>query len=294
MLPPTMRHAIIEGMCGADVLGFQTNEDALNFIRTCETYLPRASTNYKKGRVWYRNHTTHVRDFPISIDVTALKGLANSAEVNDYRSEIQDIVADRKLVLRIDRIEPSKNIVRGFQAFEEFLDLYPEFCEQVTFLALLVPSRMDVEEYQKYLDVLMATAGQVNANYGTPDWEPIRIMVGENYPRAIAALKQYDVLMVNAISDGMNLVAKEGPIVNEKDGVLMLSERAGARQQLASGSMVIPPCDVYATAQAIYQALSMPAEERQVNADRLRWLIERDDINAWLRQQLEAVSELNL
>jgi trehalose 6-phosphate synthase len=294
MLPPNMRHSILEGMCGADVLGFQTNEDALNFIRTCETYLPQASTNYKKRRIWYRNHATHVRDFPISIDVTALKELANSAEVGEYRSEIQDIVGDRKLVLRIDRIEPSKNIVRGFQAFEEFLDLHPEFCEQVTFLALLVPSRMDVEQYHEYLDVLMAAAGQVNANYGTPDWEPIRIMVGENYPRAIAALKHYDVLMVNAIADGMNLVAKEGPIVNQRDGVLMLSERAGARQQLASGSIVIPPCDIFATAQAIHQAFAQPAEERRVNAERLRWLIERDDIDAWLRQQLDTVSELNL
>jgi trehalose 6-phosphate synthase len=119
-------------------------------------------------------------------------------------------------------------------------------------------------------------------------------MVGENYPRAIAALKKYDVLLVNAIADGMNLVAKEGPIVNELDGVLILSERAGARQQLASGSIIISPCDVYATAEALHQALSMPAEERLVNADRLRWMIERNDINAWLRQQLDAVSELNL
>ncbi|GAG11089.1 unnamed protein product, partial [marine sediment metagenome] len=230
-----MRHSILEGLCAADVLGFQTNDDALNFIRTCDTYLPRASTNYKLGRIWYRNHATHVRDFPISIDVETLNQLANSPAVEDYRSEIEDMVEDRKLVLRIDRIEPSKNIVRGFQAFEELLDLYPEYCEQVTFLALLVPSRLDVEEYHDYLDRLMAAAGQVNANFGTQDWEPIRIMVGENYPRAIAALKKYDVLLVNAIADGMNLVAKEGPIVNELDGVLILSERAGARQQLASG-----------------------------------------------------------
>jgi trehalose 6-phosphate synthase len=153
---------------------------------------------------------------------------------------------------------------------------------------------LDVEEYHDYLDRLMAAAGQVNANFGTQDWEPIRIMVGENYPRAIAALKKYDVLLVNAIADGMNLVAKEGPIVNELDGVLILSERAGARQQLASGSIIISPCDVYATAEALHQALSMPAEERLVNADRLRWMIERNDINAWLRQQLDAVSELNL
>jgi trehalose 6-phosphate synthase len=134
----------------------------------------------------------------------------------------------------------------------------------------------------------------VNANYGTPNWEPIRIIVSENYTRAIAGLKQYDVLMVNAIADGMNLVAKEGPIVNEKDGVLILSERAGARQQLAEGALVISPCDVYATAEALHQALEISPEERRVKADRLRWLIERDDIHSWLRKQLIAVSELGL
>lgn len=292
VLPPTMRQAILDGLCAVDILGFQTHDDALNFLRTCETYLPRVSTKYKQGRIWYRNHATHVRDFPISIDVQALQKLSVSHEVADYVTEIKDIVGERKLVLRIDRIEPSKNIVRGFQAFEEILDLYPEYCEQVTFLALLVPSRLEVEEYQDYLDVLMAAAGQVNANYGTPNWEPVRIMVGENYPRAVAALKQYDALLVNAIADGMNLVAKEGPIVNQKDGVLILSERAGARQQLESGSLIVSPCDVYATAEAIHQALQMPAEERRVMAERLRWIIERNDIHKWLSQQLEAVTEL--
>lgn len=294
ILPPTMRQAILKGLCAVDLLGFQTRDDALNFIRTCETHLPRASVNYKRLRIWYRNHATHVRDFPIGIDVKALRQLASSHKVAAYQSEIQDTVGGRKLVLRIDRIEPSKNIVRGFQAFDEFLDLYPEHRQKVIFLALLVPSRLEVEEYHDYLDVLMAAAGQVNAKYGTDEWEPIRVLVSENYLRAVAALKTYDALLVNAIADGMNLVAKEGPIVNQKDGVLILSERAGARQQLKSGALVISPCDVYATAEAIHQALEMPQEQRYKQAERLRWLIERDDITTWLCQQLDAISELNL
>lgn len=294
ILPPTMRQAILQSLCAVDVLGFQTRDDALNFIRTCENNLPRANVKYKTGRIWYRNHATHVRDFPIGIDVEALKTLATSPAVAAYQTEIRDMVAGRKLVLRIDRIEPSKNIIRGFQAFEELLDLYPEYCEQVTFLALLVPSRMDVIEYQTYLEELMAAAGRINAKHGTPEWEPVRMLVGENYARAVAALKDYDVLLVNAIADGMNLVAKEGPLVNQKDGVLILSERAGARQQLEAGSLVISPCDVYATAQAMHQALQMPAEERAEKAERLRWLIERYDINTWLCRQLDTVSELNL
>jgi trehalose 6-phosphate synthase len=294
ILPPTMRQAILEGMCAVDVLGFQTNADALNFIRTCQTYLPHASVKYKPQRVWYRNHATYVRNFPISIDVQSLRNFADSQEVRTYQTEISEIVGGRQLVLRIDRIEPSKNIIRGFQAFEEMLELYPEHREKVSFLALLVPSRLDVDEYQTYMDDLMAAAGHVNVTYGTQEWEPIRVLVGENYPRAIEALKHYDVLLVNAIADGMNLVAKEGPIVNQRDGVLILSERTGAQEQLGTGAIIISPCDVYATAEAMHQALVMDAEQRQEYANRLRWLIEREDIRDWFCKQLDSVESLNL
>ncbi len=228
ILPPTMRQAILDGLCAVDLLGFQTHEDALNFTRTCESLLPGSHVNFKHGRLWYRNHATYVRHFPISIDVAALRQLAGSQEVASHRSAIESIVGDCQMILRIDRIEPSKNITRGFKAFEEMLALHPEHVGKVQFLAVLVPSRLAVNEYQSYLDELMAAAGHVNAHYGTSSWEPVRLLVGEDYARAVAALQIYDVLLINAIADGMNLVAKEGPIVNERDGVLILSERAGA------------------------------------------------------------------
>jgi trehalose 6-phosphate synthase len=294
ILPPTMRTAILDSLCAVDLLGFQTRDDALNFLRTCESYLPNASIRYKRGRIWYRNHATYIRDFPISIDVEALKEMVSSQEISDYQEQMRKIVADTKMILRIDRIEPSKNIVRGFQAFEEMLELYPEHVGNVTFLALLVPSRMQVDEYQNYLDELMAAAGRINARFGTSEWEPVRLLVGENYPRAVAALTLYDVLLVNAIADGMNLVAKEGPMVNKRDGALVLSERAGARQQLESGATVISPCDVYATAEAMHQGLTMPRDQREIRSMRLRWMIEREDINAWLQHQLDALYELNI
>lgn len=294
ILPPAMRQAILEGMCASDVVGFQTNADALNFMRTCQSYLPRASVRYKVGRVWYRNHATHVRNFPISIDVEALQNFSDSLEVQTYQPEIGEMMGGSQLILRIDRIEPSKNIVRGFQAFEEMLELHPEHRENVSFLALLVPSRLDVEEYQTYLDQLMAAAGHVNATYGTPDWEPIRVLVGGNYPRAVAALKLYDVLLVNSIADGMNLVAKEGPVVNQRNGVLILSERTGAQEQLKSGATVISPCDVSATAEAMHQALVMRVEQRQERADLLRQLVESEDIRDWFCKQLDTVERLNL
>lgn len=294
ILPPSMRTAILGSLLACDVLGFQTQEDALNFIRCCESHLPQVDVNFNKGRIWYNNHATYVKDFPISIDVSALRRTAEAEEVDKYRRLFESQIGDMQLIVRIDRTEPSKNIVRGFQAFEEMLDLYPEFSGKVQFLAMLVPSRMEVEEYRDYLDELMAAAGRVNAKHGGSEWEPVRVLVGENYPRAVAALQLYDVLLVNSIADGMNLVAKEGPVVNQRDGVVILSERTGARQQLEVGSIVIPPCDVYATAEALHQALIMPRDERREMAMRLRWTVEREDISDWLCRQLEYIAELSL
>jgi trehalose 6-phosphate synthase len=276
------------------LLGFQTREDGLNFIRTCESHLPGAHVNYKQGRVWFRNHATYIQDFPISIDVNGLRQLAETEEVNSYREQLLQSHGDWQIILRIDRIEPSKNIVRGFQAFDELLELYPEHRGRIKFVALLVPSRLGVSEYGNYLDEVMGIAGRVNAKYGGNGWEPIRILVDENYPRAVAALQIYDLLLVNSIADGMNLVAKEGPIVNRRDGVLVLSERTGAYQQLESGVLVVSPLDVYGTAEAMHKALTMPMEERRERAERLRSLIESQDIVDWLRQQLNAIIKLGL
>ncbi|HUF00411.1 MAG TPA: trehalose-6-phosphate synthase [Anaerolineales bacterium] len=294
LLPAKMRQAILEGLCAVDLLGFQTREDGLNFIRTCESHLPRAHVNYKEGKIWFRNHATYIRDFPISIDVNGLKQFAETAEVNSYRDQLLQAHGDWQIILRIDRIEPSKNIVRGFQAFDEMLELHPEHRGKVKFLSLLVPSRLGVSEYENYLDEVMGIAGRVNAKYGGNGWEPIRVLVEENYPQAVAGLQIYDVLLVNSIADGMNLVAKEGPVVNRRDGVLVLSERTGAYQQLESGVLVVSPLDIYGTAEALHRALTMPRQERQERTEHLRSLIEPQDIVDWLRQQLHAIVKLNL
>jgi trehalose 6-phosphate synthase len=293
-LPSEIRKSILQSLCAVDMIGFQTREDSLNFIRTCESHLPETRVNFRRGRVVYRNHVTHVRDFPISIDIQALRILSESSEVNENRHKFMGLVGDKKLVVRVDRTEPSKNIVRGFEAFGEMFELYPEHLEGVIFLAILVPSRLEVQEYQAYLDEIMAAAGRVNARFGSSDWEPIRVLVGEDYYRAIAALQLYDVLLVNAIADGMNLVAKEGPVVNRKNGVLVLSERAGAHQQLGAGSIVISPCDIYSTSQAMHQGLIMDETERQRRSKILVDSIENDDIRDWFCRQMGTLAELNL
>ena len=287
ILPARMRQEILDGLAAVDLMGFQTSEDGLNFIRTCENFLPKANVYYKFRRVKYRSHDTYIQDFPISIDVQALREMAQTQEVIDYQREIESQIDGKKMILRVDRLEPSKNILRGFQAYESLLTLHPEYHGKIVFMAFLIPSRVGVDEYKTYLDEIMVSVGRINAHFGSSDWEPVRLLVGENYPRAVAAMKMYDVLLVNSIADGMNLVAKEGPIVNQKDGVLILSERAGARQQLAKGSLVVSPVDIYETTKAMKLALEMSVEEKEAKIKLLQSLIEEEDINFWLKSQME-------
>ena len=292
ILPPEMRLSILEGMTAVDVLGFQTYEDSINFLQAVIANLPGASVSYKNRRIWYRNRATIVRDFPISIDVAALKERALTEEVKQQREALEQSTQEMQVILRVDRTEPSKNIVRGFEALAEMLETYPEHIGKVKFIALLVPSRLDVDVYRDYHDKLMAAAGWVNSKFGTSDWEPIRIILGDNYDRAIAGLQLYDVLLVNSIADGMNLVAKEGPIDNQKNGVLVLSERTGVSQQLSEGALTISPCDIVDTANALHQALVMPEEDRARRARILRTQVEQNDINAWFCDQINEITRL--
>jgi len=292
ILPPEMRKTILEGLTAVDILGFQTREDCVNFLQSVASHLPGASVSYKNRRVWYHNHSTIVRDFPISIDVPALKTHAISPEIDPEREFLEQIAQDNQIILRVDRTEPSKNIVRGFEAFDQLLESHPEHCGKVKFIALLVPSRLEVDEYRDYHDKFMAAAGWVNSKHGTSDWEPVRVILGENYTRAVAGLQMYDVLLVNSIADGMNLVAKEGPIVNQRNGVLVLSERTGASQQLEPGAIVISPCDIQETSEALHAALTMPVDERRRRATLLKQQVEENDINTWFCDQINEIGRL--
>jgi len=294
LLPSKMRRGILEGLCSVDLLGFQTREDSLNFIRTCELYLPETQINFKSGQIRYRNHYVYVHDFPISIDVNGLRQFAESAEVEMQYRQLLEYYGDHQIILRIDRIEPSKNIVRGFEAFDRMLVTHPEHRGKVKFLAYLVPSRLDLDRYKAYLAELTSIAKQINARHGESEWEPICILVGDSYSRAVAALQLYNVLLVNSIADGMNLVAKEGPIVNRRNGVLVLSNRTGAHQQLRSGTLVISPLDVCDTADALHQALTMPEGDRLRWVKRLSYLIEQEDVINWMYQQLKMIATLDL
>ena len=168
------------------------------------------------------------------------------------------------LILRVDRADLSKNVLRGFSAFDLFLEEHPEFRERVTFMAQMMPSRTDVPQYAEYLERIEALVAVVNHRHGTPDWMPIQLKLRDDLDEAMAAYKHYDVLLVNAMFDGMNLVAKEGPIVNEHEGVSILSENTGAHEELGEFALSVNPFDIEELANSIYAALTMaPAERRR-------------------------------
>ena len=174
------------------------------------------------------------------------------------------------MILRVDRADLSKNVLRGFTAFDIFLDQHPEFRERVTFIAHLQPSRTDVPEYLEYLEQIEALVAVVNHRHGTTDWMPIDLRIYDNFEEAVALYKHYDLLLVNAMLDGMNLVAKEAPAVNTRDGVMMLSENTGAHEELGDCALSVNPFDIQEQADAMYRALTMDPEERRLRAERLR------------------------
>jgi trehalose 6-phosphate synthase len=287
LLPLEMRRGICEGMLGNDIVGFQTPDHGRSFMYTCQAYVPDVEIDYATSSVLWNNRRIEVRAYPISIDAAAVRRMAYSKEARSHDRYLPNHW-NEFTVLRVDRAEPSKNIVRGFQAFDRFLEAHPDFQGRVNFVAITVPSRMDVVEYQDYLDDVSAVVGRINAKYANVEtgWQPVHLIMGENYPRALAAMKWYDVLLVNSIIDGMNLVAKEGALLNERNGVLVLSEGAGAVSQLGEHSLIIGPTDVEGTADAIYQALTMPLEDRRRRAEGLRRTVESDDVATWFENQV--------
>ena len=191
-----------------------------------------------------------------------------------------------KLILRVDRTDPSKNVVRGFRAFDLYLDAHREMHGRVGMLALLDPSRQDIPEYSEYLGAIQRTARQVNDRFQRPGWTPIDLQIGDDFAQAVAAYKQFDVLLVNAIFDGLNLVAKEAPLVNGRDGVLVLSENTGAHEELGAWALSVNPFDLVGQAEAIHAALELPLDERRARLEAIREHVRANDLSAWIEAQL--------
>jgi trehalose 6-phosphate synthase len=290
VLPKDMRDAILEGILGCDIVGFQSSLDVRNFMLTCEEngglqVDERERAVVSAGRVIYARH------YPISVDVPRTLRLAESRGVKRQEHDLSHW-RPQHLIARIDRTDPSKNIVRGFVAYEKLLRYHPELLGKVQFWAFLQPSRQDVPVYSKYLRQIRQSAGRINAEFGTKDWAPIRLEIAESERKAVAALKNFDVLLVNPVYDGLNLVVKEGALVNQHDGVIVLSENAGAHEELREHVLSINPFDVEATAAAMYTGLTMAAEDRHRMNEAAREVVRANDIARWISNQVQDLRDL--
>lgn len=290
-LPSNITQDIYSGLAGNDIIGFQTERDARNFLEGARTLLDGAVVDFEEGAIWWQGHRTQVRAYPISISVTEERRVVQSIAGRRAAEKMKPFLGE-KTIMRVDRIEPTKNILRGFQAYSQMLEEHPDLLGKVKFLAFLVPSRQSLPIYQRYNADVMKTIEEINQKFGTDDWEPIHAFCDNDRTRALAAMQYYDVLLVNPIIDGMNLVAKEGPVVNENNGVLVLSRTAGAFQQMGKASIPTSPTDVTETSQALYKALTLTPEERRIKSVQARQTVERYDLNVWLTRQMRDINEL--
>jgi trehalose 6-phosphate synthase len=294
ILPPPMRSALLQGLLGNDVVAFHTEAFARNFV-LCAQELLGLHVDIEAMTVFYEDRVVQARYYPISIDVASFDELAASEGVaRKVRGLRDELLPDEscRLLVRVDRTDPSKNIVRGFKAFGLMLEEHPELVGDVSFLALLQPSRQDVPEYADYLTALAGEAARVNAKYARSGYRPIELRLVEDQALAVAAYLLCDVLVVNALADGMNLVAKEAVAVGKEDMVLALSENTGAHAELGSFAVTLHPFDIGQQADAIYEALTMPKEQRRALRAEAANIVRTNDVRRWLEAQLSDLEDL--
>ena len=288
MLPDDIATRICDGILGADHAGFLSNRWAQAFLDCCQAVLG-ADVDRLTGQVRYRGRVTEVAVHPLGTDVSALRERGGEEDVDAQVAAIREATGGRQLIVRVDRTELSKNIGRGLAAYAEMLTKYPQWREKVTHVAFAYPSRSDLAEYRKYTEQVAVLATEINAEFGTPDWEPVLLEVKDDYARSLAAYRVADVLLANPIRDGMNLVAQEGPVLSERGCALVLSREAGAASVLGSDALLVNPYDISATADALHQALEMPSEQRRAHSKSIAATALRLAPEHWLAAQLDAL-----
>jgi len=252
VLPEVVRAELLDGLSSFGACGFHTERWRERFARSAA------------GRAAAESFVA-----PLGTDALSFGHLAESEEVLARGRLLDELVDGRQLLLRSDRVELSKNLLRGFLAYEELLAERPQLRGGVVFVARLYASRTDLADYLAYRAETEQLAARINERFGNAGWSPVVVQIADDFPATVAAFRRYDVLLVNPVRDGMNLVAKEGPVVNGRDGVLVLSRQAGAFEELGADALAVNPFDVSGTARALGEALAMPAAERAPRAARL-------------------------
>ncbi|GGV20711.1 trehalose-6-phosphate synthase [Actinomadura cremea] len=288
LLPDDIGEQVLLGVLGADHAGFLTERWASAFLDCC-ALLPGARVDREARTVTCGGHVTRVGVHGLGVDGTALRERAAEPDVVERARALSEQVGDRQLIVRIDRTELSKNIVRGLAAYRELLVNHPEWRGRVVHLAFAYPSRYDLPEYREYTAEVRRMADQIVEEFGTAAWEPLILQVNDDYPRSLAAYGLADVLLVNPIRDGMNLVAKEGPVLARRGCALVLSREAGAAAELCADALMVNPYDVTQTAEALHRALLMPRDERAARGARLAAAATALPPQRWFADQLAAL-----
>jgi trehalose 6-phosphate synthase len=276
VLPDAVATELLEGMAGFGACGFHTRRWADAFEACSREILGSTPRTFVA---------------PLATDPDDIRAVADGPACAAALADLDAAVGDRALIVRVDRIELSKNLLRGFLAFDDLLDRHPQWRGRVVFGAFLYPSREGLPEYLAYRQEVESLVARINDRWSTPDWTPILASTTDDHPRSVAALRRYDVLLVNPVRDGLNLVATEGALVNEHDGLVLLSPEAGAWAELEGVVRRVHPYDVSGTADALADALAASPEVRSAEATALRERAGRRTPADWLADQLAASSD---
>jgi trehalose 6-phosphate synthase len=276
LLPDDVVRDILEGMLGADLLGFHTQRWADCFADCCRDILGREPD-------------ADLAVFPLGVDAPALRERAHARDSEARKRELAETVGDCLVIGRVDRTELSKNVWRGLLAYRELLRTHPEWLGRVMHLVFNYPSREELTEYRNYVEAVVDLAADIEDEFATDDWSPLMLEIGHDYPGSLAALRMSDVLLVNSLRDGMNLVVLEGSLLSERSPAVVLSREAGAAETIGAYSRLVNPFDVSQTAVALHEALSEPEADKAANAEHLRAAaVELAPVD-WFQAQLDRV-----
>jgi trehalose 6-phosphate synthase/phosphatase len=283
------RREILEGLVGADLIGFQTYDDVLHFTDACNRAL---DVNFVGNEVLIDDRRVEARAFPISIDFESFRSLVGKAETCREELGLLQLLGNRKLAVSVDRLDYSKGILQRLDAYEQFLETHPEWQNRITYVHLIVPSRDQVRNYKELKEEMDRRISSINGKYSTLSWSPIRHFYKSVSPELLVALyKRADIALVTPLRDGMNLVSKEFVACNECDGAIVLSEMAGAAREL-NDAILINPHDTARFAEAIDMGLSLPLEEKKRRMTRLKDVVRRNTIFTWADNYMNALYEL--
>ncbi|WP_254527078.1 MULTISPECIES: bifunctional alpha,alpha-trehalose-phosphate synthase (UDP-forming)/trehalose-phosphatase [unclassified Sphingobacterium] len=288
MLP--WRDELLEGLLGADLIGFHTYENVDNFLDSCSGVL-NLQNNINSLKINGRKELVDV--FPMGIDYEKYKSQALDTETKEYSKHLKELYHNQKLILSVDRLDYSKGILQRLTAFEILLNDHPELHGQILLYMLIVPSRDQVNQYKKLRNEIDRKVGNINAVYGKPGWQPIAYFYNSLPFHALSALYvAADVCWVTSLYDGMNLVAKEYiASKQETKGVLVISEFAGASKEL-SDALVINPYAVHRTSRTLYDAISMEDEEKDERMHASQAIVSKFTVHHWVNLFMQRLEEI--